>query len=271
MPNDDELPEPLRLTQTADSVFTAPRDEEREARGYPVYGGQLLGQMIMAGGAGGDKAVQSIHAVFARAGSYAEPLEYHVDRMHDGRSFASSTVTCRQGDRLVARGLLLLTVPDPHFLDFQRLVATSDVPTGPGVPDSRLFPGSLAVAPSEADASGQLSLWTRHPDPVRSPLANQAMLAWGTDGYLIAAALGPHPGIDESQAHDTISTGVVSHSVSFHGPVDMSQWILLAHEHVIARNGRAFGRCSVFAAGGEHIASFSQDAMVRPRTGRGPL
>ena len=271
MNDPDDLPTQLRLDPTSDTTYRVPVDDERAATGYAVYGGQILAQMIMAATAMSDKIVQSVHAVFARAGTYAEPIHYDVDPMHDGRSFASSTVTCRQGDRLIARGIILLSSVDPDFLSFQREERPTTLPVGPGAPDSLSFPGSVTEIPFGADESGGLLVWTRRPEPCRSPVANQAMLSWGTDGYLIGAALGPHPEYDESDAHKEFSSGVVSHTISFHRPVDLSEWHLLAHEHIVAGGGRVFGRCSVFARTGELVASFSQVAMVRARSGQGTL
>ncbi len=72
-----------------------------------VFGGQLLAQSVMAGLAGQEgKAVKTIHTVFARGATADAPLEIAVERMHSGRSVASSTVTISQGDTLVTRSLV---------------------------------------------------------------------------------------------------------------------------------------------------------------------
>src|ERR1700677_2990384 len=82
-----------------------------------VFGGQLLAQSVMAGLAGQEgKAVKTIHTVFARGASPEAPLEITVDRMHNGRSVASSTVTISQGDTLVTRSLVLLSANEPDVI-----------------------------------------------------------------------------------------------------------------------------------------------------------
>src|ERR1700683_2168956 len=69
-----------------------------------VFGGQLLAQSVMAGLVGQEgKMVKTIHTVFARGASPEAPLDIAVERMHSGRSVASSTVTVSQGDTLVPR------------------------------------------------------------------------------------------------------------------------------------------------------------------------
>jgi acyl-CoA thioesterase len=48
-----------------------------------VFGGQILAQMIMAAHTdrGDDKKVKSIHAIFARAGDYTQPIRYFTRAM----------------------------------------------------------------------------------------------------------------------------------------------------------------------------------------------
>src|SRR5580700_2890380 len=82
-----------------------------------VFGGQLLAQSVMAGLAGQDgKSVKTIHTVFARGANPEAPLEIAVERMHSGRSVASSTVTISQGDTLVTRSLVLLSADEPDVI-----------------------------------------------------------------------------------------------------------------------------------------------------------
>ena len=58
---------------------------------------------------------------------------------------------------------------------------------------------------------------------------HQAVLAWATDGFLIATALRPHAGIGQDDAHRGLSTGVVGHTIVFHEPFRADEWLLLAH------------------------------------------
>ena len=78
-----------------------------------VFGGQLLGQMIMAVSASAPgKQVRTLHTIFARAARVSAATELAVEPLHDGRSFASANVTAWQGDRLCARALALLERAD---------------------------------------------------------------------------------------------------------------------------------------------------------------
>jgi acyl-CoA thioesterase II len=100
----------------------------------------------------------------------------------------------------------------------------------------------------------------------------RALLAYPTDGWLIATALRPHLGFGQAMAHREISTGVVSHSISFEDAFAPDEWLLIDHESVHAGNGRVFGRADVFTEAGRLVASFSQDALVRAwPEGQSPL
>src|SRR6266568_2986342 len=115
------MPEPypilnsLMLEQTGENRFRGP-SVPSDFRPV-VFGGQLMGQMIVAAAATlPDKNVKSLHAIFARAGTVKEPVDLDVDVMHAGRALASATVTARQGDRLLSRGLLLLDAGEPDLI-----------------------------------------------------------------------------------------------------------------------------------------------------------
>ena len=62
------------------------------------------------------KAVKTLHAVFARPAKADAPLDITVERMHSGRSLASSTVTISQDDQIITRALALLSAEEPDVI-----------------------------------------------------------------------------------------------------------------------------------------------------------
>jgi acyl-CoA thioesterase II len=94
-------------------------------------------------------------------------------------------------------------------------------------------------------------------------VVGQALLAYPTDGFLIGTAMRPHAGIGQSMAHVSISTSVLSHTLTFHEPIDAGEWHLLAHESPFAGGGRTYGRANIFTQDGRLVGSFVQDNMVR--------
>src|SRR3974390_1498436 len=107
MPSIDAFVEALTLEPVGEDRFRAINLPSPHG---VVFGGQLLAQSIMAGLAGQEgKAVKTLHTVFARGAAHDAPLDISVERMHAGRSVASSTVTISQGDQICTRSLVLLS------------------------------------------------------------------------------------------------------------------------------------------------------------------
>jgi acyl-CoA thioesterase-2 len=264
----------LQVTEIGDGRWTAPHPAEDPEGRDVVFSGQMLGQMIMASsaaaGAEQDKEVKSIHGVFARAGSYsAGPVEYVLDPLHSGRAWASNTVTARQGDRTLARSLILLNSVEPDLVRHSPVM-----PNVPGPEDfppaeiSVLYPGAEAREVKRAepvvDSSPSMFVWVRHPESYGSVAANQAAVAWSEPGLIIATALGVHPDeVDISTAHRSISTGVISHTAHFHEHADVGDWLLYVHRASYAGHGRIFGSGEVFTRDGTLVSTFAQDSMAR--------
>ena len=80
----------------------------------------------------------------------------------------------------------------------------------------------------------------------------------------------PHAGVGQSQAHVTLSTGVVSHTLTFHEPFAGADWLLLSHHSLYAGRGRSYGQAEVFRTDGALVASYVQDAMIRPKAAGHP-
>lgn len=267
-----ELPKTLQVHDLGGGRWSAPHPTDDPEGRDVVFSGQILAQMIMASDAscGSQKEVKSIHAIFARAGTYsAGPMELSLDAMHAGRAWASDTITAYQGDRLLSRGLVLLNAVEPDLM--RHSPRMPDVP-GPDAatpnPSITVFPGTEsrlvdlpdAVAP---DGSPAMYFWMRHPESYDSVAANQALVAWCQPGFLIGLAMRPHKEIDIADAHTSISTGVISHTTHFHEAADVGGWLLVAQHASYAGRGRVFGSGAVFAHDGTLVSTFAQDSMAR--------
>jgi acyl-CoA thioesterase-2 len=240
-----------------------------------VFGGQLLAQSIMAGLAGQEgKSVKTLHTVFARGASPEAPLEIAVERMHSGRSVASSTVTISQADTLVTRSLVLLSADEPD------VIRHADTRRSDSIPDEAggtvrgegaweiLIVGDVDINDPELVGPPELDAWVRFVDAPDNPATDQALVAYSTDGFLIGTAMRPHAGVGQAQAHVTLSTGVLSHTLTFHEPCPAAQWHLLQQRSTYAGHGRSYGQGDIFRGDGQLAASFVQDAMIRARSGR---
>jgi acyl-CoA thioesterase II len=233
-----------------------------------VFGGQLLAQaLVAAASAMPDKQVKSLHTVFARGAAIGAPLDIDVEVLHQGRALGSASITVRQGDRLCTRSTALLHAPDPDLIRHQ-----PDAPDG-GDPeplsraatadwwDVRVVDG-VDISDPDLVGPAELGVWTRFPGAPTDPTLGQALLAYASDGFLIGTAMRPHAGVGQSMAHVSISTTVLSHTLTFHEPLDASRWLLLWHEAPYAGRGRGYGRAQVFQDG-NLVASYVQENMIR--------
>jgi acyl-CoA thioesterase len=235
-----------------------------------VFGGQIMGQMIVAAAATlPDKNVKSIHAIFARAGTVTQPVDLDVDVMHAGRALASVTITALQGDRLLSRRLLLLDAGDPdlirHSLPMPDVAGPDAAETKPwpdGGSEVRIVDG-VDLMTTQVTGDPELFVWVKFDHAPDSQPVHQALLSWYTDPFLIAASMRPHPDIGQSMSHDTISTGVITHTLSFHEPVRATDWQLLAQRSLYAGHGRTYGNGQIFDEQGRQVASFVQENLVR--------
>ena len=269
----EEIPEVLQLTEVGPNRYRV-RNEGDPALYNVVFGGQLLAQMIMASTVNSPgKFVKTIHAIFARAGRLDATTEIQVESTHDGRALGSVTVTAWQGDRLCARALVLLSVDEPDVIRHHTPAPAEQSPADAGTINvgGLVFPGAEYVIVGDVDmisvdaptAPAELSVYYRSTATPDDRTINQAVLAWGTDGFLIGTSMRPHEGINQALAHVSLSTGVVSHTLTFHQPFSMHDWVLMVHESPFAGGGRTHGRCLIFDAGGELVASYVQDNLVR--------
>jgi acyl-CoA thioesterase len=262
-----ELAEMLNLRSTGEHQYEA---DNLPGPSPVVFGGQILAQAVSAAcRTVPDKELKNLHTVFARGGAPDQPLEFVVQLLQQGRAFASLTIAVRQGDRLCAQSTALLHDPEPDLIRYQSkspdVPAPRKTPARPGshdwwevrvVDEVDLYdPG--AVGPPELD------VWSRFVGIPDEPFASQALLAFASDGFLIATAMRPHKGVGQSMSHRTISTSVVAQTLSFHEPFRADEWLLLHQESPYAGRGRSFGRADVFAEDGRLVASYAQENIIR--------
>ena len=267
-----DLPDVLVLDDAGEGRYVVHHPTDDPEGRDVVFSGQVIAQMIMAADEAVDheKDVKSIHAVFARAGTYTQPMELTLETMHSGRAWASHTVTAWQSERMMSRGLVLMNTVEPDLM--RHGPAMPDV-ARPGAlePDAGalVYPGVQtrtvadpgAVAP---DGTPAMHFWMRHEESFGSGAANQAILAWSQPGFIIGLAMRPHAEkVRIGDAHRSVSTGVIAHTCHFHERFDVGQWLLVSQAATFAGNGRVHGIGSVFTEDGALVATFAQDSMVR--------
>lgn len=240
-------------------------------------GSQLLAQAIVAAGRRApERRVVSASMVFMRAANTSEPLRIDLNELSNGRNFTTLAPHVRQAGKLCASGIMLLdaTAPDvirhaepfpetagPYASEFFDMAMTGR--------DLRFVDGAYTGDPDAPLGPPLLDAWVRFRKvPDDRPL-HAALLAHFTGAASIAAALRPHAGIGQNQAHRTLSTAINAISISFHADVRADRWMLYRHHSTFAGDGMTHSECRVYDCDRALLASFTVDAMVRQMpTGR---
>jgi acyl-CoA thioesterase II len=229
-----------------------------------LFGGQILGQFVRAAElACPDKKVKSVHTLFAREGSYDEPVRYEVSCQHQGRSFATLSILARQSARVVASAAVSMHVDE----DGPQSQHVEDVPALPAPEYGVTFDllpwetRALDDLNSPAAAPPEYEFWMRTP-PV-DPRFTTALAAYATDLNLIGTALRPFDGVSQRGNGTAFTSAVTAHTLWVHRPFRTDDWLLLRQHSPLLAHGRCFGRGDVLTAAGELVASFAQEALVR--------
>ena len=250
---------------TADTGIAA--DDERQV----VEGTQVLAQVIVAVAKRfPEKSVRSAHAVFARAVVVGPPVEFDIDVVAEGRSTATAVVSVSQNGRRAITVTTLLDVPSDdvirHHLPRPEVAAPADANHAPMPLAGRELRLVDVVDVNSPDEVGppELYAWLHYdPIPTRDDLA-KALIAYFTGHLGISTTMRAHEGIGTSQSHFTVSTAPMTVTVSFHEPVSWKGWLLYTHESTQVGAGMSYVRGAVHTEEGELIASFAQEALIRP-------
>ncbi|MCV7152365.1 acyl-CoA thioesterase [Mycolicibacterium pyrenivorans] len=253
-------------------TFTADTGPAGEDERQVVEGTQVLAQAIVAAAKRfPDKSVRSVYSVFARAVMVdAGPVEFDIDVVSEGRSTATAVVTAKQNGKRCITMTVLADVPTEdvirHHLPRPDVAPPGEANASPMPMVGRELRLVDVVDVNSPDEVGppELHAWLHYdPIPARDDLA-KALIAYFTGHLGISTTMRAHEGIGTSQAHLTVSTAPMTVSVSFHEPVRWDDWLLYSHESTQVGAGMSYVRGTVHTQKGELIASFAQDALIRP-------
>ncbi|WP_024795630.1 acyl-CoA thioesterase [Tomitella biformata] len=274
----------LAVTPLGDDRFRG----ESHTGARRVYGGQTLGQSLLAAGRTleRDHHPHSLHASFVHPGRAELPVEYHVERVRDGSSFTTRQVRAVQDGRT----LLLATVSfqrDEDGLRHQDLT-----PAPPARPeDLPRFEDSLGDAdaaerawlppllagvgvefrfpeeyPRVACGRGRTGpprqrAWIRTTAPLGGErLVHAAGFAYCSDLFLLSAALPPHARNVDAPGLQLAS---LNHTVWLHAPFRADEWHLYEQHGYWMGGGRGISAGRLFDRAGALVASTAQEGLLR--------
>ena len=280
----DELIDILNLEQLEHNLF---RGRSPKTSWQRVFGGQVIGQALVAAQRTipDDRQVHSLHGYFLRPGDPEIPIIYDVDRIRDGGSFTTRRVVAIQhGHAIFSMSVSFQIMEDG--LDFHM-----DMPNQAD-PESLMSEAELKEKfmqyaseevknywkrerPIEVRATSfehyltdkklppEQYVWARATGPIPDDRALQAaVLAYASDITLLDTALYPH---GRKVFDRDLQVASLDHSMWFHRPINMNEWLLFAQDSPNSNGGRGLTRGSLYTRDGVLVASCSQEGLIRPR------
>jgi acyl-CoA thioesterase-2 len=275
----------LDLEQIEDNLFRGARGSEGWQR---VYGGQVLGQALMAAVRTVDPArsVHSLHGDFLLAGDPSLPIIYDVERTRDGGSFTTRRV------KAIQHGAAIFTMSASFHKLEEGLEHQSAMPAVPA-PEALPNPKDLIASLIDKLPAAMRSYWERdRPIDMRvvdisrylerekkapvqqiwfraagrlpnDPAVHQAVLAYASDFTLLDTALIAHGKL----LFDTdIQLASLDHSLWYHRRFRADEWMLYVQDSPNAHGARGFSRGSIYTREGALIASAAQEGLMRLRS-----
>ena len=266
----------------------SPQDERQR-----VFGGQVAGQALVAAGrtiAG--RNVHSLHAYFLRPGDPSIPILYEVDRIRDGKSFATRRVVAIQRGAAIFHLSASFQKPEQgleHQLPMPQAPDPESLPDG----DARMQSLLKRIPPDKV--TKEMKAWLERPRPIDirhvnpaknpfqpekrpprqmvwvrangrlpdAPLLHQCVVAYASDMTLLDTATLPH-GIPWAFMNPDYQMASLDHAMWFHRSFRADEWLLYAEESPSSSGGRGFTTGHMFTQGGRLVVSVAQEGLIRP-------
>jgi acyl-CoA thioesterase-2 len=246
-----------------------------------VFGGQVLGQSLRAAAVTVEnRRPHSLHSLFILPGNLRLPIDYEVERVRDGGTFSTRRVVAMQEGRRIfvtsisfqsAEDGLSHQKPAPPHADPESL--TSNLETWREQAAATKRPFQPVPVDFRADHDGDIlrghadapskQLWTRAPIRLPDdPLVHEALCAYVSDYGLLLTSLQPH-GIFIGDPRLQIAS--LDHTIWFHRPFRMDEWLLFAMESPNASGGRGLCFAYAYNRNGELVATVAQEGLIRLR------
>jgi acyl-CoA thioesterase-2 len=233
---------------------------------YPwggLFGGQIVAQALRAATftVDGGYRVHSLHAYFIRPGDHTEPIRFEVDRVRNGRSFCTRRVTARQSVGVILNLAASYQVDEPGP-SVQTAAMPELAPPAELRDDSWSEIFERRVAPRRR---GEVRAWARLAKPIGDDPALQACaLAYISDDFPTEAVVSLMPDWDRRvPPEQQFFSASLDHAIWFHRAVDVDDW----HVHAATSHGlmssRGVSVGHVFTADGAHLATVSQEVLLR--------
>jgi acyl-CoA thioesterase II len=281
----------LDLEQPESNLF---RGRSPDVGWQRIFGGLVISQALVAAMRSVSSEIRphSLHAYFILPGDPAVPIDYEVDNLRDGRSFATRRVVARQKGAAIfalsasfhrAEPGLDHQWPMPAAAAPETLMSEKEIVAnfGERLPEGmrrffsrdrpiELRPVSLKrymgqALSAEERANPRQHVWFRATGPLPDdPAMHLAVLAYASDMTLVDTALVAH-GISVSSPD--IQAASLDHAMWFHRDFRMDDWLLYAQDSPSSSGALGLARGLIYTRDGRLIASVAQEGLLRLKSG----
>jgi acyl-CoA thioesterase-2 len=275
----------LDLEQLEVNLFRGP---SRDLGGRSVYGGQVIGQaMVAASRTMENREPHSLHAYFLLPGDMNLPIVYEVDRIRDGSSFSVRGVKAIQRGRPILSMIASFHKAEPGFEHQVPMPAVPPPETLRSFQElAQKWVANPAISPeARAALLADFFLEFRPVDPPENPLSpgarpsrgatwfrakgqlpddpwiHRCVLTYASDFGLLGAALRPH-GRPWYERNMVVAS--IDHALWFHRPARADEWLLYVTDSPSAQNARGLSWGMIFDQQGRLVATAAQEGLMRP-------
>lgn len=269
----------LDLEQLDTDLFRGTQPETIRQR---VYGGQVAAQALIAASRTVPEGfhVHSLHSYFLLAGDYNVPIIYDVERIRDGKSFATRRVLARQHGRPIyyqslsfqksEEGLehqdVMPEVKGPdeglNLMDLMKERGNDDgLSTEWAALDVRWLGNSAYGLDPDPMHPSRTQVWIRVDGRLTDdPIEHLATFTYASDVSLLGATLAAHP----DNGPDKVQMASLDHTIWFHRPFRADEWWLYDQQSPSASGGRGLALGRIFTQDGTLVATVAQEGLIRP-------
>ncbi len=277
-----ELLDTLALEPLEHNLF---RGRSPQVGWQRLFGGVVIGQSLMAACRTVEgRLAHSLHAYFLLPGDPKVPVIYNVDRIRDGKSFATRRVVAIQHGQAIFSLSASFQVEEAgleHQAEMPKVPFPEDLPDEDDLPAEgaaqlvksyfrrerpiELKPVEIERYLRSAPRPPSFNMWFRAVDRLPDdPVLHQCALAYASDMTLLDASLIAHGRTLFEAAFQAAS---LDHALWFHRPFRMDDWLLYAQDSPFSGGARGFSRGSIFTRDGTLVASVAQEGLIRMRRG----
>ncbi len=262
----EELVSLLDLEEIDSNLY---RGHHPTARKKRLFGGQIIAQALMAAARTVDveHRPHSLHAYFLKPGDWRVPAVFEVERIRDGRSFSTRRVVVIQHGEAIFNMDASFHCDEPG-LEHQLIKEHAYTP-----PDENKMVDGLKQRAFLSFREDHKSLMKPEPQAPEQrvwlkangraeddDLLHMALLAYQSDEMLLSTARLPHRG---SYVSEQLQGASLDHSIWFHHPVTVNDWLLYSLDSPSTSNARGFTRGEIYTPDGLLVASCIQEGLMR--------